>query len=121
MASAAIRAGFIIDLARRAGRRIMVRLVKGAYWGPGNQAARRSMASRTSRCSPARSTDVSATHRLCRKLLAATDAVFPQFSRPQRQTLATIYQMAGSDYCVGKYGRFQCLHGMGETALRRGG
>jgi RHH-type proline utilization regulon transcriptional repressor/proline dehydrogenase/delta 1-pyrroline-5-carboxylate dehydrogenase len=48
-----------------------------------------------------------------RKLLAATDAVFPQFATHNAQTLATIYQMAGPDFYVGKY-EFQCLHGMGE-------
>jgi RHH-type proline utilization regulon transcriptional repressor/proline dehydrogenase/delta 1-pyrroline-5-carboxylate dehydrogenase len=48
-----------------------------------------------------------------KRLLAAPDAVFPQFATHNAQTLATIYQMAGPDFAIGKY-EFQCLHGMGE-------
>src|SRR5258708_19489129 len=47
-----------------------------------------------------------------RKLLAAADAVYPQFATHNAQTLASIYHMAG-DYRPGRY-EFQCLHGMGE-------
>jgi len=44
-----------------------------------------------------------------RKLLAATDRVFPQFATHNAMTLATIYAIAPK----GHY-EFQCLHGMGE-------
>ncbi|MDO4724012.1 MAG: L-glutamate gamma-semialdehyde dehydrogenase, partial [Comamonadaceae bacterium] len=49
-----------------------------------------------------------------RKLLAAPDAVFPQFASHNAQTLAGIYHMAGQNYYPGQY-EFQCLHGMGEA------
>ncbi|MGV2075453.1 MULTISPECIES: trifunctional transcriptional regulator/proline dehydrogenase/L-glutamate gamma-semialdehyde dehydrogenase [unclassified Rhizobium] len=103
---------FIIDLARRAGRRIMVRLVKGAYWDAEIKRAQVDGLADFPVFTRKIYTDVS--YIACaRKLLAATDAVFPQFATHNAQTLATIYQMAGSDYYVGKY-EFQCLHGMGE-------
>ena len=103
---------WIIDLARRAGRRIMVRLVKGAYWDaeikraqvdglPGFPVYTRKV-----------HTDVS--YIACaRQLLAAPDAVFPQFATHNAQTLATIYHLAGPDFAIDRY-EFQCLHGMGE-------
>jgi RHH-type proline utilization regulon transcriptional repressor/proline dehydrogenase/delta 1-pyrroline-5-carboxylate dehydrogenase len=103
---------FIIDLARRAGRRIMVRLVKGAYWDAEIKRAQVDGLADFPVFTRKIYTDVS--YIACaKKLLAATDAVFPQFATHNAQTLATIYQMAGSDYYVGKY-EFQCLHGMGE-------
>jgi RHH-type proline utilization regulon transcriptional repressor/proline dehydrogenase/delta 1-pyrroline-5-carboxylate dehydrogenase len=50
-----------------------------------------------------------------RKLLAATDAIYPQFATHIAHTLAAVYQLAGPDtYAPGQY-EFQCLHGMGET------
>ncbi|KRB61244.1 transcriptional regulator [Rhizobium sp. Root708] len=103
---------YIIDLARRAGRRIMVRLVKGAYWDAEIKRAQVDGLADFPVFTRKIYTDVS--YIACaKKLLAATDAVFPQFATHNAQTLATIYQMAGSDYYVGKY-EFQCLHGMGE-------
>ncbi|MBW9113631.1 trifunctional transcriptional regulator/proline dehydrogenase/L-glutamate gamma-semialdehyde dehydrogenase [Rhizobium cauense] len=103
---------FIIDLARRAGRRIMVRLVKGAYWDAEIKRAQLDGLEDFPVFTRKIYTDVS--YIACaKKLLAATDAVFPQFATHNAQTLATIYHMAGSDYHVGKY-EFQCLHGMGE-------
>ncbi len=103
---------FIIDLARRASRRIMVRLVKGAYWDAEIKRAQVDGLADFPVFTRKIYTDVS--YIACaKKLLAATDAVFPQFATHNAQTLATIYQMAGSDYHSGKY-EFQCLHGMGE-------
>ncbi|MDM9627999.1 trifunctional transcriptional regulator/proline dehydrogenase/L-glutamate gamma-semialdehyde dehydrogenase [Rhizobium sp. S152] len=103
---------YIIDLARRAERRIMVRLVKGAYWDAEIKRAQVDGLPDFPVFTRKIHTDVS--YIACaRKLLAATDAVFPQFATHNAQTLSTIYHMAGSDYYVGKY-EFQCLHGMGE-------
>ncbi|HUH39804.1 MAG TPA: bifunctional proline dehydrogenase/L-glutamate gamma-semialdehyde dehydrogenase PutA, partial [Castellaniella sp.] len=49
-----------------------------------------------------------------RKLLAAPDAVFPQFATHNAHTLAAIVELAGADrFAPGQY-EFQCLHGMGE-------
>jgi RHH-type proline utilization regulon transcriptional repressor/proline dehydrogenase/delta 1-pyrroline-5-carboxylate dehydrogenase len=103
---------WIIDLAKRANRRIMVRLVKGAYWDaeikraqvdglPGFPVYTRKI-----------HTDI-AYVACARKLLAARAHVFPQFATHNAQTLATIYTLAGENFTPGDY-EFQCLHGMGE-------
>lgn len=103
---------FIIDLARRSGRRIMVRLVKGAYWDAEIKRAQVDGLPDFPVYTRKIHTDVS--YIACaRKLLAATDVIFPQFATHNAQTLATIYHLAGPDFSVGKY-EFQCLHGMGE-------
>ncbi|WP_043062877.1 trifunctional transcriptional regulator/proline dehydrogenase/L-glutamate gamma-semialdehyde dehydrogenase [Brucella anthropi] len=103
---------FIIDLARQNKRRVMVRLVKGAYWDAEIKRAQVDGLEDFPVYTRKVHTDVS--YIACaRKLLAATDAVFPQFATHNAQTLATIYHLAGPDFKTGKF-EFQCLHGMGE-------
>ncbi|WP_210357694.1 trifunctional transcriptional regulator/proline dehydrogenase/L-glutamate gamma-semialdehyde dehydrogenase [Sphingomonas beigongshangi] len=103
---------WIVDLARRSGRRIMVRLVKGAYWDAEIKRAQVDGLADFPVYTRKIHTDV-AYVACARKLLAAKDAVFPQFATHNAQTLATIYHLAGDDFTVGDY-EFQCLHGMGE-------
>ncbi|MFP5078578.1 trifunctional transcriptional regulator/proline dehydrogenase/L-glutamate gamma-semialdehyde dehydrogenase [Rhizobium sp. YIM 134829] len=102
----------IIDLARRSGHRIMVRLVKGAYWDAEIKRAQLDGLADFPVFTRKVHTDVS--YIACaRKLLDARALVFPQFATHNAQTLATIYELAGPDFTVGDY-EFQCLHGMGE-------
>ncbi|WP_404482200.1 trifunctional transcriptional regulator/proline dehydrogenase/L-glutamate gamma-semialdehyde dehydrogenase [Novosphingobium sp. BL-52-GroH] len=103
---------WIVDLARRADRRIMVRLVKGAYWDAEIKRAQVDGLADFPVYTRKVHTDV-AYIACARRLLAAPDAVFPQFATHNAQTLATIYRLAGPDFAVGRY-EFQCLHGMGE-------
>ncbi len=103
---------WIIDLARRAKRRIMLRLVKGAYWDSEIKRAQVEGLDGYPVFTRKVYTDV-AYIASAKKLLAATDAVFPQFATHNAQTLASIYHMAGPDFKTGDY-EFQCLHGMGE-------
>ncbi|GAA4213632.1 trifunctional transcriptional regulator/proline dehydrogenase/L-glutamate gamma-semialdehyde dehydrogenase [Sphingomonas endophytica] len=103
---------WIVDLARRAGRRIMVRLVKGAYWDAEIKRAQVDGLADFPVYTRKVHTDVAYTA-CARKLLAARDAVFPQFATHNAQTLSAIYHLAGPDFTVGDY-EFQCLHGMGE-------
>ncbi|MET0363929.1 MAG: bifunctional proline dehydrogenase/L-glutamate gamma-semialdehyde dehydrogenase PutA, partial [Sphingobium sp.] len=100
---------WIVDLARRAGRRIMVRLVKGAYWDAEIKRAQVDGLNDFPVFTRKAHTDVS--YIACaRRLLAAPDAVFPQFATHNAQTVATIHHLGGAqDY------EFQCLHGMGEA------
>jgi len=107
---------WIIDLARRtqqtANRRIMVRLVKGAYWDSEIKKAQVDGQADFPVFTRKVHTDVS--YIACaRRLLEACDAVFPQFATHNAQTLATIYHLAGPDFTPGDW-EFQCLHGMGE-------
>jgi RHH-type transcriptional regulator, proline utilization regulon repressor / proline dehydrogenase / delta 1-pyrroline-5-carboxylate dehydrogenase len=103
---------FIIDLAKRSNRRIMVRLVKGAYWDSEIKRAQVDGLSDYPVFTRKLYTDVSYTA-CARKLLDARALVFPQFATHNAQTLATIYHMAGPNFTFGDY-EFQCLHGMGE-------
>ncbi len=102
----------IIDLARRSKHRLMIRLVKGAYWDSEVKRAQVDGLEGYPVYTRKVYTDVS--YLACaRKLLAAPDAVFPQFATHNAHTLAAIYHMAGQNYYPGQY-EFQCLHGMGE-------
>lgn len=103
---------YIIDLAQRSGHRIMVRLVKGAYWDAEIKRAQIDGLEDFPVYTRKVHTDVS--YIACaRKLLNAREFVFPQFATHNAQTLASIYHMAGPDFAIGSY-EFQCLHGMGE-------
>ncbi|ANC92906.2 trifunctional transcriptional regulator/proline dehydrogenase/L-glutamate gamma-semialdehyde dehydrogenase [Azospirillum humicireducens] len=111
---------FIVDLARRSGHRLMVRLVKGAYWDSEIKRAQVDGLEDFPVYTRKLHTDVS--YVACaRRLLAAPDAVFPQFATHNAQTLATIYRMAEqmnpAGFQVGQY-EFQCLHGMGEPLYK---
>ena len=102
----------VIALARETGRRIMVRLVKGAYWDTEIKRAQ-------VECWPdfpvfTRKAHTDVCYLACaRKLLEARADVFPQFATHNAQTLATIYELAGPEFEIGDW-EFQCLHGMGE-------
>ncbi|PAT32489.1 trifunctional transcriptional regulator/proline dehydrogenase/L-glutamate gamma-semialdehyde dehydrogenase [Vandammella animalimorsus] len=104
---------WLIELARRSRRRLMVRLVKGAYWDSEIKRAQLDGLEGYPVYTRKLHTDVA--YLACaRKLLAAPDAVYPQFASHNAQTLASIYHMAGQNYYPGQY-EFQCLHGMGEA------
>ncbi|MDB5894033.1 MAG: putA, partial [Rhodoferax sp.] len=104
---------FVVDLARRSGHRLMVRLVKGAYWDSEIKRAQIDGLDGYPVYTRKAYTDVS--YLACAgKLLAAPDAVYPQFATHNAHTLSAIYQMADpATYQPGQY-EFQCLHGMGE-------
>ncbi len=107
---------YVVDLARRSGHRIMVRLVKGAYWDSEIKKAQVDGLADFPVYTRKVHTDV-AYIACARKLLAAQDAVFPQFATHNAQTLATIVTLGtvlGGPFAPGQY-EFQCLHGMGEA------
>ena len=100
---------YLIDLARRSNQKLMIRLVKGAYWDSEIKWAQVDGMDGYPVYTRKVHTDIS--YLACaKKLLSAQDAIFPQFASHNAQTLATIYEM-GKD----KDFEFQCLHGMGET------
>ena len=103
---------WLIDLGRRSKRRLMVRLVKGAYWDSEIKRAQLDGLSDYPVFTRRIHTDVSFLA-CARRLLAAPDAAFPQFATHNALTLATIHAMAGENFYAGQY-EFQCLHGMGE-------
>jgi RHH-type proline utilization regulon transcriptional repressor/proline dehydrogenase/delta 1-pyrroline-5-carboxylate dehydrogenase len=99
----------LAEMARRDRRRLMLRLVKGAYWDseikraqidgqPGYPVFTRKVA-----------TDVS--YIACaKKIIQQADALFPCFATHNARTLATVEEIAGE----AAY-EFQRLHGMGEA------
>ncbi len=100
---------WIVALARQQRRRLMLRLVKGAYWDaeikraqvdglPGYPVFTRKV-----------HTDVA--YLACAKaMLDATDVLYPQFASHNAFTIAAVHVLAGK----ARY-EFQCLHGMGES------
>lgn len=103
---------WMIDLARRSRHRLMVRLVKGAYWDSEIKRAQVDGLEGFPVFTRKIHTDVS--YLACaRMLLAAPEAVFPQFATHNAYTVAAIHSMAGARFRPGDY-EFQCLHGMGE-------
>lgn len=101
----------LIALAQRSGHRLMVRLVKGAYWD--SEIKRAQVAGLAAYPVYTRKAHTDISYLACaRKLLAAPQAVFPQFATHNALTLASILQMAGPEFVLGCY-EFQCLHGMG--------
>ncbi|MGL4603375.1 MAG: proline dehydrogenase family protein, partial [Iodobacter sp.] len=103
---------YVTDLARRSGHRLMIRLVKGAYWDSEIKRAQVDGLEDYPVYTRKVYTDVS--YLACaKKLLSAPDAVYPQFATHNAQTLSAIYHLAGHNYYPGQY-EFQCLHGMGE-------
>ena len=100
---------FIEDLAGDVGRRIPVRLVKGAYWDSEIKWAQEQGISSYPVFTRKSHSDVS--YLACaRAALAAGDKIYPQFATHNAHTLASVLHYAGSrrDY------EFQRLHGMGE-------
>ncbi len=103
---------WVIDLARRSKHRLMIRLVKGAYWDSEIKRAQVDGLPDFPVYTRKIHTDVSYLA-AARRLLAAPDAVFPQFATHNAHTLSTVIKMAGGNFYAGQY-EFQCLHGMGE-------
>ncbi|HEY4367302.1 MAG TPA: bifunctional proline dehydrogenase/L-glutamate gamma-semialdehyde dehydrogenase PutA [Steroidobacteraceae bacterium] len=101
---------WLIALAQSTGRRLNVRLVKGAYWDSEIKRAQERGLSGYPVFTRKVNTDVS--YLACaRELLAARDAVYPQFATHNAQTVATILELAGGGQASFE---FQRLHGMGE-------
>jgi RHH-type proline utilization regulon transcriptional repressor/proline dehydrogenase/delta 1-pyrroline-5-carboxylate dehydrogenase len=102
----------LVDMARRSGHRLMVRLVKGAYWDSEIKRAQQEGQAGYPVYTRKAYTDV-AYIACARRLLAAPDAVYPQFATHNAHSLAAVRQLAGGGWREGQY-EFQCLHGMGE-------
>ena len=109
------RAMFVVEWLReltlRTNRRMMVRLVKGAYWDTEIKNAQNGGMTNFPVFTRKSSTDVSY-HACANKLLDYRDSIYPQFATHNAYTAATIVELAGDD----KQGfEFQCLHGMGDS------
>jgi RHH-type transcriptional regulator, proline utilization regulon repressor / proline dehydrogenase / delta 1-pyrroline-5-carboxylate dehydrogenase len=103
--------GALADLARESGRRILIRLVKGAYWD--SEIKRAQVAGRPDYpvFTTKAATDLS--YLVCAKaLIDASSALYPQFATHNAHTLSAVQAMADA---AGVPVEFQRLHGMGEA------
>ncbi len=112
------RAPLVIDclheMATRMDRKIMIRLVKGAYWDAEIKRAQVEGIDGFPVFTAKQHTDISYISN-ARKLLQMTDRIYPQFATHNAHTVAAVLDIArqlgrnSDDY------EFQRLHGMGET------
>ncbi|WP_170478577.1 bifunctional proline dehydrogenase/L-glutamate gamma-semialdehyde dehydrogenase PutA [Ruegeria arenilitoris] len=107
------RAGLVLDtlyqMAERHDRKLMVRLVKGAYWDTEIKRAQIEGVDGFPVFTKKAVTDVSYIAN-ARKLLNMTDRIYPQFATHNAHTVSAILHMADDQPF-----EFQRLHGMGET------
>jgi RHH-type transcriptional regulator, proline utilization regulon repressor / proline dehydrogenase / delta 1-pyrroline-5-carboxylate dehydrogenase len=100
---------WLVTLGRVTQRRLMVRLVKGAYWDAEIKRAQVDGLGDYPVFTRKVHTDVA--YLACAKaMLAAPDAIHPQFATHNAFTIAAVHTLAGD----ARY-EFQCLHGMGES------
>ena len=101
---------YVVDLARQHNRRLMVRLVKGAYWDSEIKHAQEAGLEDYPVYTDKALTDLS--YLACaQRLLAAGPSIYPQLASHNAYTVAAIRKMApaGARY------EFQRLHGMGAA------
>lgn len=107
------RAFYVLDwlaaLARSKNQRIMVRLIKGAYWD--SEIKKAQMQGLTDYPVFTRKVYTDVSFQACaKKILTMTDALYPQFATHNAYSVAMIMTLVG-DY---RDFEFQCLHGMGN-------
>jgi RHH-type proline utilization regulon transcriptional repressor/proline dehydrogenase/delta 1-pyrroline-5-carboxylate dehydrogenase len=100
----------LYDLATRLDRKIMIRLVKGAYWDTEIKRAQVEGIDGFPVFTSKPATDVSYIAN-ARTLLGMTDRIYPQFATHNAHTAAAILDMAEDKEAF----EFQRLHGMGEA------
>jgi RHH-type proline utilization regulon transcriptional repressor/proline dehydrogenase/delta 1-pyrroline-5-carboxylate dehydrogenase len=99
---------WVAEAARARGRKLMVRLVKGAYWDTEIKLAQVGGLTDYPVWTRKVATDVS--YLACaKKLLAANDVIYPAFATHNANTIGQVKALAH-----GKEFEFQRLHGMGE-------
>jgi len=102
---------WLYDLAVRLDRRIVVRLVKGAYWD--SEIKRAQVLGIGGYPVFTRKANSDVAYIACaNKLLGMTDRIYPQFATHNAHSAAAVLALAGDDRrCF----EFQRLHGMGES------
>ena len=102
---------WVTELATRVGRKMMVRLVKGAYWDTEIKTTQQDGLEHYPVFTRKATTDVS--YKACAiRMLEARDVLYPQFATHNAYTAATILEVAKGDNTGFE---FQRLHGMGES------
>jgi RHH-type transcriptional regulator, proline utilization regulon repressor / proline dehydrogenase / delta 1-pyrroline-5-carboxylate dehydrogenase len=105
---------YVDQLARGHGRRLMVRLVKGAYWDTEIKRAQERGLDGYPVFTRKAMTDLN--YIACaQKLLGLRPRLFPQFATHNALTVSTVLELAGGEAGF----EFQRLHGMGEALYAR--
>ena len=100
---------WLVALARQHRRRLMLRLVKGAYWD--SEIKRAQVDGMPDYPVFTRKVHTDVAYLACAKaMLAAPDALYSQFATHNAFTIAAIRTLSGAARF-----EFQCLHGMGES------
>lgn len=107
---------WLAALARSAGRRLNVRLVKGAYWDAEIKRAQEGGHDDFPVFTVKANTDTAYLVG-ARRLLDSLDVLSPQFATHNAHTIAAVMQMAGDERGF----EFQRLHGMGKLLYRVAG
>jgi RHH-type proline utilization regulon transcriptional repressor/proline dehydrogenase/delta 1-pyrroline-5-carboxylate dehydrogenase len=107
--------GHVDELARCLNRRMMVRLVKGAYWDTEIKRAQERGLDGYPVFTRKAMTDLN--YVACaQQLLGLRPRIFPQFATHNALTVATLLELADDEKGTGESGfEFQRLHGMGEA------
>jgi RHH-type proline utilization regulon transcriptional repressor/proline dehydrogenase/delta 1-pyrroline-5-carboxylate dehydrogenase len=103
---------WLAEAAAAAGRRLMVRLVKGAYWDTEIKRAQERGLPDFPVFTRKPVTDIS--YLACARRMLASRHLYPQFATHNAHSVASILEMAG-----GEPFEFQRLHGMGEALYRQ--
>ena len=106
-------AQWLIALAHSAGRRLMVRLVKGAYWDAEIKHAQEQGYADYPVYTRKANTDL-CYHHCAAILLSDQQAIYPQFATHNAHTAALVLALAGD-----KSFEFQRLHGMGHILYKQ--
>lgn len=101
---------WLIELAKTSNKRLMVRLIKGAYWDSEIKMSQEKGLEGYPVFTRKIATDISFLA-CARKILSHTDLLYPMFATHNAHSVASIFEMAGTyrDF------EFQCLHGMGAN------
>jgi len=98
---------WLADMARKSGRRLNVRLVKGAYWD--SEVKRAQIDGHTGYPVYTRKANTDLSYLACaRRMLAHGEVFYPQFATHNAHTIAAIFHLA-----QGQPFEYQRLHGMG--------
>ena len=116
------RASLVIDwlyaLSSRLDRKIMIRLVKGAYWDTEIKRSQVEGLSHFPVFSRKPLTDIS--YICCaQKLLSMTDRIYPQFATHNAHSVSAVLKLASDKKSDKSEFEFQRLHGMGEVLHRQ--
>lgn len=108
---AAATIDWLYALAEHYDRKIMIRLVKGAYWD--TEIKKVQVEGHKDYPVFTRKTNTDVSFMACaRKLLDKRDRIYPQFATHNAHSVAAVLHMAGQDL---RSFEFQRLHGMGDT------